>query len=132
MTGVRGMFAAVWVAIAVAIAAGCDDPDAERVVTVPPEELCESVDPATDIWESTPWADPACPWVEYPSEAAVIVPHSLGRVPRVVLPYLSFHQDGTDATLGSGNVAQVLEVDDMNVTLSNASEQPFFLRLVLE
>ncbi|MFW6023163.1 MAG: hypothetical protein ACOC9O_00325 [Myxococcota bacterium] len=128
----RGVSAAVWMAIAALSAAGCDDPDADRVITVQPEELCESVDPATAIWESAPWADPACPWIDYPSEAAVVVPHSLGREPRVVLPYLSFHADGTDSTLASGNIAQVLDVDDATVTLANATEQAFFLRLVLE
>ncbi|MFW6050525.1 MAG: hypothetical protein ACODAU_05090 [Myxococcota bacterium] len=119
-------------ALAMALAGCPGDPEARREIEVDPAQLCASLDPESGIWESTPWSDPACPWLEYPGQAALQIPHDLGRVPRVVLPYIAFDEDGMDGTLASGNTTVVWEVTDTTVTVANNTEETFFLRLVLQ
>lgn len=58
--------------------------------------------------------------------------HPLGRVPSVVIGYTAFDRDGEFATIGSGDSFIVQEANDQTVTIRNAQNQLFYLRLVLE
>ena len=56
----------------------------------------------------------------------------LGRVPSLVVGYTSFEQDGRFSTVGSGNSFVVQEASASTVTIGNAQNQFFYLRLILE
>jgi hypothetical protein len=60
------------------------------------------------------------------------IEHPLGRIPALVVGYLSFEQDGRFSTIGSGNSFVVEEASDSTVTIRNTQNQLFYLRLVLE
>ncbi|MFW5920420.1 MAG: hypothetical protein ACOCUS_01170 [Polyangiales bacterium] len=109
--------------------AGCGDVKPGKEIDAAPS--CPATDAETGTWHSNPWMQDGCPWMEYPSKTALVVPHDLGRQPDVVLPYISFDSEGRDATLGSGDVARILDTSDVTVTVGNATEQKLFLRLVL-
>ncbi len=96
---------------------------------VEPSELCPSMLPASR-WESAPW-EGGCPWFSFPEASVVEVPHGLGRPPAAVLVYLSFVPEGSQAVLASGDMARVESVTSDTVTLSNATEQPMYARIVL-
>jgi hypothetical protein len=125
-----------WIGLALALpclaaAAGCSDPgtDVERAVD-PAEIPCAGPD-GFDGWQSTPWSDPDCPWLEYRGRWSLQIPHDLGREPAIVLPYLAFDDAGSDPALASGDIARIHEVTDTTVTVSNTTEANFYLRLVL-
>lgn len=122
--------------LVVAAGIGCGDPcgDSEDRV-VPASELpCSMVD-GDGVWESHPWppiADAQCYWFEFRACSRYEIEHPLGTVPTIVLGYTSFDPDGTFSTVGSGNSFVVDEATDATVTLRNAQNQVFFLRLVLQ
>lgn len=130
----------------VSTAAGCNSNarSAHRTIQVDAGDLCQSVDPVSGVWESTPWPPasptcspggstnaPDCCWLFYPGQTALDIPHSLGRSPKLVVPYLSFSNDGESAAPASGDTVRVLQVTDTQVTLENGTKQDFYLRLVL-
>lgn len=91
-----------------------------------------------ELWESAPWTsnDPACYWHRFAGGVTLTVPHSLGRVPILVVPYLSFAPDpgesGADSAIGSGDLARVVHLSDVDVALENSTKEAFYLRLVLQ
>lgn len=111
-------------------AAACNDVAADKVVGAEP--ACPQVRTDSGAWESGPWrGDDACPWLSYPGKTALEIPHDLGYEPSAVLPYVSFARTGEEATLGAGDVARVIDVNDETVTVGNATNQKLFLRVVL-
>ncbi len=87
------------------------------------------------VWESHPLppiADEQCYWLEFRGCSKYEIEHPLGRTPTLVVGYTSFDQDGSFSTLGSGNSFVIEEANDSTVTLRNAQNQLFYLRLVLE
>jgi hypothetical protein len=121
--------AAVFVALAVS---GCDDPEADVEIRIDPADLpCAGPD-GNGGWESVPWSEPGCDWLPYPGRTALQVPHDLGRRPSVVLPYLSFYEDGDEPALSFGDTARISEVTETTVTVANTTNAHFFLRLALQ
>ena len=90
---------------------------------------------AEGVWESHPFPpipDEQCYWLEFRGCSKYEIEHPLGREPSLVVGYTSFEQDGRFSTIGSGNSFVVEETSDSTVTISNAQNQLFYLRLVLE
>ena len=114
----------------------CGDPCGEaedRVVTM--SDMPCSMTNADGVWESHPFppiVDEQCYWLEFRGCSRYEIEHPLGRVPSLVLGYTSFEQDGRFSTVGSGNSFVVQETSDSVVTIRNAQNQLFYLRLVLE
>ena len=98
-------------------------------------ELPCSMTNVEGVWESHPLppiASEQCYWLEFRGCSKYELEHSLGRVPSLVVGYTSFEQDGRFSTVGSGNSFVVEEASASTVTLRNAQNQLFYLRLVLE
>ncbi len=123
-------------ALALVVSAGCGDPcgDSEDRLVPLSEIPCNTTD-AQGVWQSHPMppiADEQCYWLEFRGCSRYEIEHPLGTVPSVVLGYLSFDQDGSFSTLGSGNIFVLEEASDQTITIRNTQNQVFFLRLVLQ
>ena len=114
----------------------CGDPcGAAEDRLVPMSELPCSMTSAEGVWESHPLppiASEECFWVEFRGCSRYEFEHPLGRIPTQVLGYTSFEQDGRFSTLGSGNSFVIQEASDSTVTVRNAQNQFFYLRLTLQ
>jgi hypothetical protein len=127
-----------WAALAAVgfVATACGDPcGASEDRLVPISELPCAMTNADGAWESHPFppiADEQCYWLEFRGCSTYEIAHPLGRVPSLVVGYTSFDQDGSFSTVGSGNSFVVQEASNSTVTLRNAQNQLFYLRLVLE
>ncbi len=108
---------------------GCRGARVRSSRQVAPADLCPTLLPGSR-WESAPW-EGGCPWFEFPEATVLEVPHGLGRAPAAVLVYLSFVPEGSQAVLASGDLARVVSVSADTVTLSNATEQGMYARVVL-
>jgi hypothetical protein len=118
----------------VATACGDECGDAEDRIVLMSELPC-SMTTAGGVWESHPFppiADEQCYWLEFRGCSRYEFEHPLGRIPTEVVGYTSFEQDGRFSTLGSGNSFVVEEASASMVTIRNAQNQFFYLRLVLE
>lgn len=129
---------ACWAAAALLLAAstGCGDPcDSSENRTVAASEMPCSMSSTEGVWESHPFppiADEACYWLEFRQCSRYEIEHPLGRVPSIVLGYTSFERDGSFSTIGSGNSFVIDQVSDSTVTVRNAQNQLFYLKLVLD
>ena len=87
------------------------------------------------VWESHPLppiVDEQCYWLEFRGCSVYRFENPLGEVPATVIGYTSFEQDGKFSTVGSGNSFILQEATDSEVTIRNAQNQFFYLRLVLQ
>ena len=114
----------------------CGDPCGEAEDRlVPVSELPCNMTKTNGVWESHPFPpieDEQCYWLEFRGCSRYEIEHPLGQVPTSVDGYTSFNQDGSFSTPGSGNSFVVEEASDSTVTVRNAQNQLFYLRLVLE
>jgi hypothetical protein len=114
----------------------CGDPCGEAEDRlVPMSELPCNMTMANGVWESHPFPlieDEQCYWLEFRGCSRYEIEHPLGRVPVSVDGYTSFDEDGSFSTLGSGNSFIIEEASDSTVTIRNAQNQVFYLRLVLD
>ena len=106
--------------------------DAEDRTVVADDTPCAMM--VGDAWESHPLppiTDPECFWLEFRGCSTYRFENPLGRKPTDVIGLISFDRDGVFATPGSGNAFVIQEATDTEVTVRNAQNQLFFLRLVL-
>ena len=118
--------------VATACGDGCGDAE-DRVVSL--TDLPCSMTTAEGVWESHPLppvTEEQCYWLEFRGCSKYEFENPLGRVPSLVVGYTSFEQDGRFSTLGSGNSFVVQEASASTVTIRNAQNQFFYLRLILE
>ncbi len=94
-----------------------------------PELANASVSPE-GVWESAPWPGPGVTWLPFPGRATVEVEHGLGRVPRVVLAYISFVEDGGQSALAAGDLSRVITIDASTIAVRNDTNAQFFVRFV--
>jgi len=117
------------------IGSACGDPcGAAEDRLVPLTELPCSMT-TEGVWQSHPFppiSDAQCYWLEFRGCSKYQVEHPLGRAPFQVLGYTSFDQNGSFSTPASGNSFVVEEVTDSSVTIRNAQNQLFYLRLTLD
>jgi hypothetical protein len=102
---------------------------------VPMSELPCNTTNANGVWESHPLPpidDARCYWLEFRGCSKYEIEHPLNRVPIEVVGYTAFEQDGSFSTPGSGNSFVIEDASDSTVTIRNAQNQLFYLRLVLE
>ncbi|MGB8328610.1 MAG: hypothetical protein WCE62_00675, partial [Polyangiales bacterium] len=120
----------------VTFAAACGDPcgDPEDRLVPLSEMPCNKTN-ADGVWESHPWppiASEECYWLEFRGCSTYEIEHPLGRVPSVVIGYTGFDADGEYSTNASGNSFVVQSAGDSTITVRNAQNQLFYLKLVLE
>jgi len=102
---------------------------------VPLSELRCNMTQADGVWEShplPPLPSEQCDWLEFRGCSTYEIEHPLGRVPSVVIGYTSFDANGEFSTVASGNSFVVQTANDSTITIRNAQDQLFYLRLVLE
>lgn len=117
------------------VGSACGDPcGAAEDRLVPLAELpCRMT--TEGVWESHPFppiSDAQCYWLEFRGCSKYQVEHTLGRAPLQVLGYTSFDRDGRFSTPASGNSFVVEAVSESSVTIRNAQNQLFYLRLTLD
>ena len=86
-------------------------------------------------WASHPFPpieDPECFWLEFRGCSVYRFENPLDRLPTSVIGNISFDANGSFSTVGSGNSFVVEEVTESEVTVRNAQNQLFYLRLVLD
>ena len=123
--------------VALAALPGCGEAEAQEPVEVGLADLPCASDPADgDLWETAPFPPATdgetCAWLAYESDTTYRIAHPLGRVPRAVHAYVSFHADGRSSTPLSGDVTHIVSVTDTAVEIRNGQGADFFLRLVVE
>ncbi len=107
---------------------GCDARAAERY-SLGSENLPNAKFLEDGTWETSSWFDE--PWLRYPGSAEIEVAHPLGRVPAIVVVYISFSENGEDSALASGDLARLEGISQSSVTFENGTEQDYYARLVL-
>jgi len=110
----------------------CGDAEDRRVQLT---DLPCSMTDAGGVWYSHPFppiSDAQCYWLEFRGCSQYQIEHPLGRAPVQIVGYTSFDQDGSFSTPASGNSFVVQEVSDSTVTIRNAQNQLFYLRLTLD
>lgn len=110
------------------LAQGCGLPTGETVVYPADAPELANAGVRDGVWESGPWE--GVPWIPFPGRVTIEFEHSLGRAPTVVLVYLAFDPEGTDAALAAGELARVVEVTDGTLTIRNDTNAGFFVRVV--
>jgi hypothetical protein len=88
-----------------------------------------------DRWQSSDFPPLAAGdgWISFPGRVHLKVHHPLPAKPTQLLVYIAFDRSGVGGTLASGNVARIEAVgDDGTVTLQNATDEDFYVRLALE
>jgi hypothetical protein len=108
--------------------------DAEDRLVQRTDLPCSMTD-AGGVWYSHPFppiSDAQCYWLEFRGCSQYQIEHPLGRAPVQIVGYTSFDQDGSFSTPASGNSFVVQEVSDSTVTIRNAQNQLFYLRLTLD
>ena len=114
----------------------CGDPcDGAEDRRVPLTELSCNMTTAEGVWESHPFpplATEECNWLEVRACSTYEIEHLLDRVPGSPIGYISFDADGESSTIASGNTFVVQEATDSTITVRNAQNQLFFLRLTLQ
>jgi hypothetical protein len=113
--------------------AGCGSARAEAYREVPPAAWPASQRLDDDTWQSS---DPAPlaegdAWMRFEARVHLRVHHPLGRRPLLIVPYVAFYPNGRGAALAAGDLARIEAADDETVTLYNATNEDFFLRVVL-
>lgn len=114
----------------------CGDPcEGAEDRLVPLSELPCNATSSEGVWESHPFpplSDTACNWLELRACSIYEIEHPLGRVPTIIVGYTSFDADGGFATIGSGNSFVVQDASDSTITIRNAQNQLFYLRLAAQ
>lgn len=118
---------------ALLLVASCTLPTGDTVVypADAPELANASLSPE-GIWESAPFSGPGVTWLPYPGQVTLEIEHGLGRLPRRVETYISFSDDGREASLASGDLARIVAVDETTVSVRNGTNAQLFARIVLE
>ena len=102
------------------------------------EEMAEAnvIGGISDAWESAPAVRSL--WITLPSYTPIRIAHGLGRVPVLVVPYLSYTKDDRNKpnerqySIGAGDVATISDVTEDSITIQNRSYAEFFGRIVLQ
>lgn len=110
----------------------CGDPE-DRLVPLS-EMPCNKTN-ADGVWESHPFPpieSEECYWLEFRGCSTYEIEHPLGRVPSLPVGYTSFDADGEFSTPASGNSFVIQSASESTITIRNAQNQLFYLKLVLE
>ena len=113
----------------------CGTAVAESFDEVTADELPASQRITDDRWQSSDFPPLAAGdgWISFPGRVHLKVHHPLPAKPTQLLVYIAFDRSGVGGTLASGNVARIEAVgDDGTVTLHNATDEDFYVRLALE
>lgn len=114
---------------------GCGTAVAESFDEITADEWPASQRMNADRWQSSDFPPLAAGdgWISFPARVHLKVHHPLPTKPTHVLVYIAFDRSGLGSTLASGNVTRIEAVDaDGTVTIQNATDEDFFVRLALE
>lgn len=111
--------------------AACSSARAGELITLSESELPATAGMNADVWQSSSWSVADGSWIRFPARTAVSIPHPLGRSPGSVNVYVSFDASGAAAAIASGDLAHIDAVTDERVTLSNNTNEDFFVRVAL-
>jgi hypothetical protein len=119
---------------------GCDNTSSVERKVRPDELPAAGMTDDGEGWQSAPFpAAKDCggsggEWIKLKGKdksEGLVIPHPLGRVPSMILSYLSFHADGCGSTLGAGDMLVIDYVDDREIKVHNNTEEYYYLRLML-
>lgn len=116
-------------------ASACGTAVAESFDEVTAAELPASQRLRDGRWQSSGFPPLAAgdAWLAFPGRVHLKVHHPLPEKPTALLVYIAFDASGVGGTLASGNVARIEAVgDDGTVTIHNATDEDFYVRLALE
>jgi hypothetical protein len=116
-------------------ASACGTAVAESFDEINADELPASARVVERRWQSSDFPPLAAGdgWIAFPGRVHLKVHHPLPARPTQLLVYIAFDRSGVGGTLASGNVARIEAVgDDGTVTLHNATDEDFYVRLALE
>ena len=116
-------------------ASACGTAVAESFDEVTADELPASQRLTEGRWQSSDFPPLAAgdAWIAFPGRVHLKVHHPLPAKPTQLLVYIAFDRSGVGSTLASGNVARIEAVgDDGTVTVQNATDEDFYVRLALE
>jgi len=116
-------------------AGGCGKAVAESFDEITADEWPASQRMVAERWQSSdfPPLAPGDGWISFPGRGRLRVHHPLPTKPISVLVYIAFDRSGLGSTLASGNVTRIEAVDaDGTITIQNATDEDFFVRLALE
>jgi hypothetical protein len=128
-------FGAVALCVTMLGTSACGTAVAESFDEVTTDELPASARLVGDRWQSSDFPPLAAgdAWMPFPGRVHLKVHHPLPAKPTQLLVYIAFDRSGVGGTLASGNVARIEAVgDDGTVTLQNATDEDFYVRLALE
>jgi hypothetical protein len=128
-------FRAMIFCAAVSTASACGTAVAESFDEITADELPASARVVDGRWQSSDFPPLAAGdgWLSFPGRVHLKVHHPLPARPTQLLVYIAFDRSGVGGTLASGNVARIEAVgDDGTVTLHNATDEDFYVRLALE
>lgn len=89
------------------------------------------LDPATNVWESSPWSGTDVHWLPYGPHVQLQVQHGLTRMPTGVITYISFVENGLDPSQAAGDLARIVEVTEDHVTVWNDTNGSYYARIVV-
>ena len=122
------------------ILAGCSSggssKDENIVVTADDDLLDYAALDDRGSWSSAPFQN--SPWIPFGPGAEVQIEHGLGRVPTLILSYISYTPDDRNDSeprvfsAAAGDVANVLEVNETYITFKNRTRGKFAMRVVLQ
>ena len=116
-------------------ASGCGTAVAESFDEITADEWPASQRVDSGRWQSSDFPPLAAGdgWISFPGRAHLKVHHPLPTKPISVLVYIAFDRSGLGSTLASGNATRIEAVGaDGTVTIQNATDEDFFVRLALE
>ena len=117
-----------------ALGSGCGEARAQDPIRVTAADVpCAST--RGSLFETAAFPDitgTSCTWIAFPDRATVIIEHPLGVAPALVVPYISFAEDGRGGTIASGDVTRIESVSPTEITVANATNEQFFLRVVAQ
>ena len=126
------------VALALPLAIGSCTAKAGEMRDATEDEMAAAgvIDGLGDAWESAPAVRSL--WITLPSYTPIRIQHGLGRVPVLVVPYLSYTKDDREKpnerqySIGAGDVATISDVTEDAFTIQNRSYADFYGRIVLQ
>jgi hypothetical protein len=128
-------FVVLWLSVSAAaiIAPGCYGRNCEGSLEVYGANAGQGSMLDENIWQSTALTED---WLPFPKQKYFIFDlHALGgRTPAAVMPYLSANpnpKNGSDSTLGGGNIALMFNTGPNRVDVKNDTCSDYFIRLVV-
>jgi len=74
---------------------------------------------------------PGCEWFVFNQNTTYVIEHPLGRIPSLIVVYISFYPDGRGSSIATGDTFLVQASCATSITIRNDTNQRFYARVVL-